>query len=147
MDRWDWTVLGVLVGFALILMGMWLWRRRQVNKIEVIENDPARSRKLVLEQYVRDLERGINDVSFKVKELDDPDQRKSWKSYEQELRKRQLMVIQEIQDKEWRKLRGGSLTREEMREVERVALREMRRLEERYFNPEDIRKFSMEGRY
>lgn len=117
MNGTDWTVLGVGLVFALILAAMWVWHWWKENKIEspkpltrhdinIIAFDEARSRKLTLEQYVRDLENVIEDISVKSKSIEDPDQRQIWKNYEQELRKRQLRVIQEIQDREWVKVRG-----------------------------------------
>lgn len=143
MDRWDWIVLWVLLGIVLILAAIWLWKWWQDNKIEPpktitihdidaisgVGNDRARSRKLSQEQYVRNLDKVIEDVERMADSLTEGEERDLWFLYVQELRVRQLKVIQGVQDKEWRKVRGDTLTREEMRAVEEVALREMRRLE------------------
>lgn len=115
MERVDWTVLGVMVACALVVVGYLLWTRWRdresgptVQIITDLNGDPYRSRNLSLEQYVRNLETAIADISTKVKSIKDEEQRNIWREYVQELRNRQLTVIQEIQDKEWRKVQQNT---------------------------------------
>ena len=149
MNLQSWVIVFLIVVIvALAIVIAWLKDQKDSDRYSHnITPTPILVQDASQKQYVRDLDKVIVDAERMAESLTDGEERDLWFLYVQELRVRQLKVIQRVQDKEWRKVRGDSLTREEIREVERVALQEIRRMEERYFNPEDIRKFSMEGRY
>lgn len=143
MGSVGWPIVGLFGGLILSIAIIWLWgwwktnkiesskpiTKKEINSSEGLKVYSERSRKLDLEQYVRNLESAAKDIRSKAEMIVDGEDRNRWFSYEQDLRRRQLTVIQEIQDKEWQKVKHKPLTREEMREVERISLQEIRRLE------------------
>lgn len=94
-------------------LGYLLWKRLDAAdqyKMTVTDlkeiHDPLQKQK----NYVRQLDKIIEDISAKTKSIKDEEIRSYWRDYVQELRVRQLKVLQEIHDKEYRRLQHGDIT-------------------------------------
>lgn len=89
-----------LLAVVVVLLGYLIWAKFNTPvRHEVITLNAPKPR-----SYVSELTYQIEDISKKAKSIKDDEVRAYWLNYVQELRIRQLKVLQELQDKEYRDL-------------------------------------------
>lgn len=102
-------VLSVLLIVLVLSGGYLLWtklidepKRYEMGykAVDAITPNPLQSYKI----YAQQLDRIIEDISKKSKSIKDEEIRTYWTNYVQELRVRQLKVLQQIHDREYREL-------------------------------------------